>query len=69
MNGIGFWFVIGATAAMFALWLSANIFIVAGEGASEIVPLSTRPNWRARIDAAMLLLPIGAGLGAALLLR
>jgi hypothetical protein len=69
MTSTGFWFVIGATAAMFALWLAANIFLVAGEGATEIVPLSTRPNWRARVNAAMLMLPVVAGLGAALLLH
>jgi heme/copper-type cytochrome/quinol oxidase subunit 3 len=67
MTSTGFWFVIGATAAMFALWLAANIFLVAREGATEIVPLSTRPNWRARVNAAMLMLPVVAGLGAALL--
>jgi heme/copper-type cytochrome/quinol oxidase subunit 3 len=69
MSSTGFWFVIGATAVMFALWLAANIFLVAGEGATEIVTLSTRPNWRARVNAAMLMLPVVAGLGAALLLQ
>jgi hypothetical protein len=67
MNGSGFWLVIGATAVMFALWLAANIFVVAREGAQEIVPLSSRPNWRARLDAVMLMLPVLAGVGAALL--
>jgi hypothetical protein len=52
---------------MFALWLAANIFVVAREGAQEIVPLSSRPNWRARHDAVMLMLPVLAGVGAALL--
>lgn len=69
MSGTGFWLVIGATVAMFVLWLAANIFLVAAEGANEIVPLSTRPNWRARVNAAMLMLPVVAGLGAALLLN
>jgi heme/copper-type cytochrome/quinol oxidase subunit 3 len=67
MNGTGFWFVIGATVVMFALWLAANIFVVARESSHEIVPLSSRPNWRARLDAAMLMLPVLAGVGAALL--
>jgi heme/copper-type cytochrome/quinol oxidase subunit 3 len=67
MNGSGFWLVIGATVVMFALWLAANIFVVAREGAQEIVPLSSRPNWRARLDAVMLMLPVLAGVGAALL--
>ena len=67
MNGSGFWLVIGATVVMFALWLAANIFVVAREGAREIVPLSSRPNWRARLDAVMLMLPVLAGVGAALL--
>jgi len=67
MSGTGFWFVIGSTVAVFALWLAANLFVVARESAREIVPLSSRPNWRARVDAAMLMLPVLAGVGAALL--
>jgi heme/copper-type cytochrome/quinol oxidase subunit 3 len=67
MNGTGFWLVIGATVAMFALWLAANIFVVARGSSQEIVPLSSRRNWRARVDAAMLMLPVLAGVGAALL--
>jgi hypothetical protein len=55
----GFWLVIAATGA---------VFFVAFQDAGAIVPLSSRPNWRARVDAAMLMLPL-AGVGAALLLR
>jgi hypothetical protein len=64
----GFWLVIAATGAVFVLWLAANLFFVAVQDAGAIVPLSSRPNWRARVDAAMLMLPL-AGVGAALLLR
>ena len=67
MNSTGFWLLIGATVVMFVLWLAANVFLVATKSAHEIVPLSSRPNWRARLDAAMLLLPAAAGVGAALL--
>ena len=65
--GVNFWLIIGATVAMFALWLTANVFLVAVEGINGVVPLSSRPNWRARINAAMLMLPALAGVGAALL--
>jgi hypothetical protein len=67
MRATNFWLVIGATVAMFILWLAANIFLVAVEGMGNVIPLSSRRNWRARINAAMLLLPVLAGLGAALL--
>jgi hypothetical protein len=67
MNGTGYWFLIGATVVLFTLWLAANVFVVAREGAQEIVSLSSRPNWRARVDAAMLMLPVLTGMGAALL--
>jgi hypothetical protein len=60
---------IAATVAVFVLWLAANLFFVAVEGAGAIVPLSSRPNWRARVDTAMLFLPALAGFGAALLIH
>jgi hypothetical protein len=65
----GFWLVIAATGAVFVLWLAANLFFVAVQDAGAIVPLSPRPNWRGRVDAAMLILPALAGVGAALLFR
>ena len=46
-----------------------NLFFVAVQDAGAIVPLSSRPNWRGRVDAAMLILPALAGVGAALLFR
>jgi hypothetical protein len=68
MTHTGYW-LIAATITVFVLWLAANLFFVAVEGAGKIVPLSSRPNWRARIDAAMLILPAVAGVGAALLIH
>ncbi len=67
MGGTNFWLIIGVTVAAFALWLAVNIFLVAVEGAGEVVPLFSRRNWRARINMAMLVLPVIAGVGAALL--
>ncbi|MHB8475876.1 MAG: hypothetical protein ACYDBZ_06275 [Steroidobacteraceae bacterium] len=67
MTDTRFWLLIAATVAMFVVWLAANVFFVAVGDAGAIVPLSSRPNWRARVDAAMLLLPALTGLGAALL--
>ena len=69
MTDFGFWFVIAATGALFVLWLAANLFFVAVESAGQMVPLTPRPDWRARIDAIMLLLPAVAGVGAALLIH
>jgi hypothetical protein len=69
MTYSGFWLVIAATAAVFVLWLGANLFFVAIQDAGAIVPLSSRPNWRGRVDTAMLILPALAGAGAALLFR
>ena len=66
MIGAGFWLIVGATGIVFVLWLAANIFLVA-EGASAVVPLTSRPNWHARLNAAMLILPVLGGVGAALL--
>ena len=65
--GANFGLVVGATVGMFAVWLAANIFLVAVEGIDGVVPLSSRPNWRARVNTVMLLLPALAGVGAALL--
>jgi hypothetical protein len=65
----GFWLVIAATVAVFVVWLATNLFFVAVQDAGAIVPLSSRPNWRGRVDAAMLILPALAGVGAALLFR
>ena len=67
MVDTNFGFVIGATVATFAVWLAANVFLLAIEGVGGAVPLSSRRNWRARINGAMLLLPVLAGFGAALL--
>jgi hypothetical protein len=67
MGATNFWLVIGATVFLFAVWLTANLFLVAVEGIGDVVPLSSRPNWRARVNAAMLMLPVLAGVGAALL--
>jgi hypothetical protein len=69
MTYSGFWLVIAATGTVFALWLAANLFFVAVQDAGAVVPLSSRPNWRGRVDAAMLILPALAGVGAALLFR
>jgi hypothetical protein len=69
MTDFGFWLVIAATGALFVLWLAANLFFVAVESAGQMVPLSRRPDWRARVDAIMLLLPAVAGVGAALLIH
>jgi hypothetical protein len=66
MGSTNFWLIIGATVALFIVWLAANVLLVA-EGIGEVVPLSSRPDWRARVNAAMLLLPVLAGIGAALL--
>ena len=67
MAGISVGLLLGVTAAVFALWLTVNLFFVAVEGASDVVCLSSRRNWRARIDAVMLALPVLVGLGAAFL--
>jgi hypothetical protein len=69
MTDTRFWLVIAATVAVFAVWLAANLFFVAVGDAGAIVPLSSRPNWRARVDAAMLVLPALAGAGAAWLMH
>lgn len=57
---------IGSTVAMFALWFTANIILVAAEG-MNVVPLSARRDWRARVNVAMLVLPVFAALAAAVL--
>lgn len=57
---------VGVTVAMFTLWFTANIILVAAEGVN-LVPLTNRSDWRSRVNGATVVLPVFVALAAALL--
>lgn len=64
--GNHFFILIVMTMAMLALRFTANIILLAAAGIN-IVPLAARPDWRARVNAVMVVLPAFVALAGALL--